>query len=52
MLDKHRLRLLVVVALANGLVTIVGASIVLFRPGGADAPVGPVIYVLAAIVLC
>ena len=51
MLDKHRLRLLVVVALANGLVTIVGAAIVLFRPGGADAPVGQVIYVFAAIVL-
>ncbi len=51
MLEKHRLRFLVVVAVANGLVTVVGPAIVLFRPGGANALVGQVIYVMAAIAL-
>ena len=51
MLKKHRLGFLVLVATVNGLVTVIGPAIVLFRPGGADAPVGSVIFVMAAIAL-
>jgi EAL domain-containing protein (putative c-di-GMP-specific phosphodiesterase class I) len=51
MLEKHRLRFLVAVAVTNGFVTVVGPAIVLFRPGGPSAQVGDLIYLMAAIAL-
>jgi EAL domain-containing protein (putative c-di-GMP-specific phosphodiesterase class I) len=51
MSESRLLRLLVAVAVVNGLVDIVAPAYVVFRAGGADAPVGQAIYVAAAVVL-
>jgi EAL domain-containing protein (putative c-di-GMP-specific phosphodiesterase class I) len=47
MLESRALRFLLVVGLVNGVVCVVAPSIVLLRPGGAEAPVGHLVLMLA-----
>jgi EAL domain-containing protein (putative c-di-GMP-specific phosphodiesterase class I) len=49
MLESRALRFLLVVGLVNGVVCTVAPSIVVLHPGGADAPVGNLVFVAAVI---
>ena len=47
MLESRALRFLLVVGLINGVVCVIAPSIVLLRPGGAEAPIGHLVLMLA-----